>query len=225
MEACDLFSYHSGTLPEDCRNHYDFHIWARFLFTKVQSRAGSRWRSPKAASSSHRALVHFHQDQMKRDSECSWLHAGPVLSMSYKSIDCFLCPRSPFRELLFDLHMSSLGKRILELMNRLILTAKWMAVCPMSPHAQALSPTLPATPSVRDTHQGGSAVWVQDLKMWAAICPDKIPMPLAFIKSFIHISFNLKLKDSVLSKEHFLKPKMIPKAHKKKCSIVNTLAK
>lgn len=52
--------------------------------------------------------------------------------------------------------------------------------------------------------------------MWAAMCPDKILMPLALIKNFLHISFNLKLKDSVLSKEHFLKPKMIPKAHKKK---------
>lgn len=47
----------------------------------------------------------------------------------------------------------------------------------------------------------------------------------ALIKNFLHISFNLKLKDSVLSKEHFLQPKMIPKAHKKKWPIVNTLAK
>lgn len=43
-------------------------------------------------------------------------------------------------------------------------------------------------------------------------------VPLALIKNFLQISFNLRLEDSVLSKEHFRK--LIPKSDKKKDSLL-----
>lgn len=91
-------------------------------------------------------------------------------------------------------------------------------VCPMPV-------PLPAPPSVMEdiNHTWGrgrcSVVCAHDTMKCGqlkALCPDSIPTPLALIKSFLYISFHLKLRDSVLSKAHVSEPKMIPKARKRK---------
>lgn len=46
--------------------------------------------------------------------------------------------------------------------------------------------------------------------------PDGTPTSLAFLGSFLYVLMSPQAERLVLSKEYFLKPKMIPKAHKKK---------